>query len=341
MGQALDQWIVWLGLSLRLPAEWELVGHSLSPRKGRLMFADRRRQRMQVNWTACRIAPPIDKMLGDYRAKAEASDHSASLEDVVLGADAGGDGDWDAVVHTLDDGRSVVRTARYSEPTKRLIELVVSDPTADGEAQAMAEAVTSAMHISPADGEAGDPRWRAWGIDATPPSDGSGWFPAAVEVVPGRTSLEWHRDPGGKHRRDRENPDVVRVTRSGMARAWFKHDLDNHLRTTLTRGERKQIGESHAQRYRGRQAAVGETVEQAVRLRRWLRLARVRQDLVWHEPSDNAVFQITTLTGRRRPVDPADVVAGPAQAAPPLEQPGPGEYENEKEQELRLMEVAA
>ena len=59
-----EQVIQWLGLRLCVPADWQVVRHSLAADRGGLVFVDRYRQRLQLNWTQVPCEPDLDRMIG-------------------------------------------------------------------------------------------------------------------------------------------------------------------------------------------------------------------------------------------------------------------------------------
>ena len=59
----------WLGLSFEVPKEWEIVRHSTSTERGRLVLVDRRRQRLEVCWSECKKEPDLERLVEEFRGE--------------------------------------------------------------------------------------------------------------------------------------------------------------------------------------------------------------------------------------------------------------------------------
>ncbi|MEM6459471.1 MAG: hypothetical protein AAF710_08790 [Planctomycetota bacterium] len=200
--------VEWLNLRLSLPGDWEVVRHAVSTRKGALTLADRRRQRMQVMWTACGARPDVGAMLTAYR-----------VQQATRVRDLGGDllAGWRGVcrVTETDDGERswLWRAASYDAGSRRLVEAVW---TGEGEAAFAAGAgVLEALEVlGPAEAAR---RVRAFGLDVRHPA---GWRLDGAAVRPMDVELRWADDAQR----------VVRVWRRAGASAWGGDDAGRALR---------------------------------------------------------------------------------------------------------------
>lgn len=288
----------WMGIRLRVPEDWYLLRHGLTATRGTLALADRRTQRMQLWWQDCDRAPDLDRTARDYRdqLRLAANDQAPSQPaDIATVDPATG---WHGCFRTTDDGRRLVRAARYWPNHQRVIEVTLTPPPplpARGSNAPEDPQTLIARHLSgivPVARGSEATRWRLHGLDVqTPP----GWRITAARLMPTCTELryEFGEDIGrwGPHREA-----VIR--RIALADGWFDGELEPVLRREA-RGVRVR---PRRLAHRGYGLLSNEACEAGPRLKRWTGRLRRRQDLLWHDVSGNAVLHVTTLGPRRRPV---------------------------------------
>lgn len=287
--------VEWMGLSLRVPADWEIVRHSLVPRKGGLTFVDRRHQRLQATWTQCVKPPLMDRMLDDHRARQLKDEPEASFE--RFRHPTGFEG-----LHRLyDDGRVITRLARFDQATDRLLELVVLHKPERDDA-GLLDALAAAARIT-ARPEAAR-RWRAFGLDITAPD---GFIAVGCQANPADVTVQFAK-AGTKKHAGRPGPTAT-VRRLGMADGWFAGDLEKTLkalepkaRFTFDKG-----GAIHEQPTGADPSVTATAVEAGPRLKRMAGLLRHRRDLLYHNQSANTLVHVSTFSRDTEPLRPGDL----------------------------------
>jgi len=296
---ACDQHIRWLGLRLDVPAQWEIVRHSLGTLKGGLTFVDRRKQRLQVRWTACRKPPLIEKMLDDHTARQLKQDAGAAIEPVGLGRWAG---------RVRDMGRDVqlTRAALFDAQHSVMLEAIMSHYV---EEQTLRDTVLDSLSLEqPMDRAT---RWQAFGVAIENPPD---FQAVSATINAGEAGFVFHQvnEPGG----DKARPGRATLARMGMADGWFRGDLTKLLEAQNPKLDfafnevvldTKQTGAD-----RRVTAVRAKCVEAGPRIKRLAGRLRTRRDLLWHDETANAVFHIHTLSFEKAPVEPDAFALRPA-----------------------------
>jgi hypothetical protein len=292
------QSIAWLGLRLAVPTDWEVVRHSLSLRKGGLTLVDRRRQRLQLRWTACRKPPLLDRMLDDHRARQLKDEPDALIEPYHHGP-------WRGLVRELDDQTWLTRAAWYEPNERVLLEAVVSH--GDGELE-MRDALIDGIDLAEPMREA--TTWRVFGLAAQTPERFRAY---ASSVNAGEVSLSFaeYDAPGGEKLR----PGRATLTRLGMADGWFAGDLGKYLQAREPKLRfvinERILDEAFTGGARAT-AVTARCIEPGPRIKRLAGRLRTRRDLLWHDASVNAVFHIRTLSFDKAPIEPTAFRLGPA-----------------------------
>lgn len=280
--------IEWLGLRLELPRPWEVVRHGVSPRKGSLVFADRARQRLQVTWTACVKKPDVGRLLDDHRDRQKAEQPDAEFVPATLPIG------WRGLERRFDDGRSLLRAARYDTGTDRLLEAVLEvDRTAPDEIELADDVLRGIRVVSdPASAR----RVRAFGIDADLPA---GWRLGRTRVLPADTSLMFVKGASVKTRSDTAAASEAEVTlrRRAMADVWF----DGDPRALLQRDEPRASMNFTETQANGHAAVAAAWDVPGPRYERLLRQNRVAIARLWHCPADNTLYQLTAVGPVKRP----------------------------------------
>ena len=71
--------IAWLGLTLKVPEDWEIVRHSVAVERGSLIFVDRRRQRLELGWLSVKSEPDLEHWARDLEQEERRTNAEASL----------------------------------------------------------------------------------------------------------------------------------------------------------------------------------------------------------------------------------------------------------------------
>ncbi len=277
--------IEWLGLRLAVPDDWQIVRHSLNPRRGALSLVDRRRQRMQIGWTQCEQSPDLEHMLNDYRARTLESDPDSDIARI-----RGRDG-WKGSRRTAEDA-VLTRAIRFDRRTNRLVEAVILTEPDNRDDDQLVHELLEAIEVTAPATEAR--RFRAFGVQIEAPE---GWRLTRLSVKPADVTAHYRRfDPD----RQRETRTVATVNRRGLADGWFNGDTETLLRLLATDAA-VRVTQGW---YRGRRVHRAEGPEQVKRWERWAGRERLRQDVCYHEKEENAVYHIATWSPVRTPVPP-------------------------------------
>lgn len=283
----------WMGIRGEVPREWDVARHSVSPRKGTLAFVDRRRQRLQLSWTACKMPPAIDRMLEDHRSRQLELDPDAEFEPLKVDQ-------WRGLVRdsmgekTAAGELLVSRAMRYFNAFGRLVELVLLHGEQPEDHEQVSEVMRSIEVVAAGDESR---RSRLFGLDVTAREP---LRLRGASVTAGETLLKF----GDRGPEDKHAPRVeARVRRRGMASTWFDNDPQAALEQEL-KGQEPRItfGRSHE-----RNATLAESLEPGTRLEKWAGRRRLRRDVLWHEPQHNAVIQLTTWSTSKIDLQPTSL----------------------------------
>jgi hypothetical protein len=274
-----QQTIEWFGLRFVVPAEWEIVKHSVNEKTGYLMLVDRHRQRLQVSWTACETQPDVGRIFDDFRSRDKSRDPMAEFSEQFKS------NKWTGYCCSVK-GASFTRVGMYDKKCGRWIDLALPWPAGRDEDEE--NGVLDSFHSS--DITKGTVRWRAFGLDC---EVASAFRLTQADVKPARARLLFEK---GKTQ--------AAFTRVGMSETWFDGHLENFLRREV--GDMK--GE-YAFRPSGKHEACVFTGQEKRFHFRWLAGNRhVRRDLAWHCPSQHAVFDVMTKGSPKNGAVPDDFV---------------------------------
>lgn len=263
--------IDWLGMTLRVPHEWAIVKHAVSPQRGRLALVDRRRQRLMLAWSPCPDSPDWDRMLSDQESLELEAHPGASFERSV-------EQGWQ-VLRRSDEGSGVTRAARYDRARRRVIELVipVNEP---GDAEDELQVLTG-FDVAPVEEGAGE-AFCAFDLSIWVPS---GWRLAKVAVQPGQVEVV--------HELGRAS---LTVRRLGMAESWLRGDAGSYLRQQL----KLLKAQTMAMTWQGQPAWSIDRREPGPRIKAILGRLRRCTELVWLQPDANALVHATLMRPRRQ-----------------------------------------
>jgi hypothetical protein len=285
----LDQTIAWMGLEWRVPADWEIVRHSLVEKKGALTFIDRRRQRLVVSWTDSDHEPDLETMVSNHKSREIELDAEARVS-VVSELRP-----WHAVRRISSAGDVLTRAVLYHASAKRLIEVIVSTDTKERDGQRLLSDLLEQFRVV---APAGDARhWRAFGIDVTAPPE---FRLVGAIVKPADVAFHFRRHGTGD-RRTKGQPPPVALRRMGMARAWYAGNAEAIIRRDAPKVAFRSFDRST---HGGHPAVMAEGLEPAPPLLRWLGRQRRRSVLLWTCEAENALYELTTSSAPKHPVSP-------------------------------------
>lgn len=269
MNTPLTQNIVWLGMCLQVPADWEMVRHGTDPDQGSLVMVDRRHQRLQLNWRKLDRRPDLEQMIEDYR-RGDLAEHQGVKHKRISGA-----GGWHALRRSRAD-QHLTRAVRFDEADRRLVELALPwphGPQGDLELELLQSFRLEAPNQQGL-------RWCAWGMRVEVPQ---GWKLHSAGIEPGST-----------HMRFTQGRAESLVRRLGAVDTWFHGHLDEFLTQQVSdRSISPRVTEVNKH-----PACEMETIEPGTRWQRWTGRLRARHDLAWLCPSDHAVYHVMTLAAQ-------------------------------------------
>ncbi len=272
----------WLGLEFEVPAEWEIVRHATNAARGSLIVVDRRRQRLEVRWSDCAKAPDLERLVHDFKSKAEGG------QGEVLAVENG----FRGLRSTGDGGRLTTRAVRWDARSKRLLELTLL--AADGDAPELVTRVLGSVRTSSAEQE----RYSAFDVDVELPL---GLSIAHATVKPADVLFEFQASQAEGHKR---KVPQASVRRFGMADSWFSGDLG-----ALIRRENSSLRLGFSERRYGPHAAVFASGAGAgPMLPRMLGLVPERRVLAWLCGEKNSLYVVSTSSKKKQPLLPEQLV---------------------------------
>jgi hypothetical protein len=262
-----------MGLSFVVPEQWQLVRHGLSPDDGRLVFVDRRRQRLTVSWAKCAERPDLGRLIDDYERQRLKQESEGRFR--IRGS-------WRGLVQRDEFGERVCRAVTYESGLLVEVQLLL-EADAENPRQALSHFVRDFAFES----SEGARRWTAFDVDLVVPPrhrlESTDVKPADV-----RLSFEQHDEEG------RHTGLEVTVRRLGMARSWFDGDLEALVRSHWPKWSLNVHAESGASgEVRGDGLGPGPV------FRRWLKLVPRIQFRAWSVPEENAIYELAVVGPQR------------------------------------------
>ena len=285
--------IAWMGLRMSLPEDWQPTRHSLNAQRGSLTFIDRRRQCLQLLWTTVSKTPDIVQVIEDYQASVLEEDDQADLE-IWDDLDP-----WLGLVRLIDGQPALVRAATYSTKHKVLLEATLNADRLQGEPRQEARRILQAIKIAQPSTRA--TRWRLFDLDVQMPPF---WQLTKMESAVADVAFTFTRyQPGqmqnGKQKPDKMTKDQAIIRRRAMASTFHKGGLRRYIQRQSPKAIFKQFDDK-IETERTVTSAVG--IEAGKRARRLLGLLRTQRERVFRVESEDALYQITTLTHDRKGV---------------------------------------
>ncbi|MCC7147091.1 MAG: hypothetical protein IT443_11655 [Phycisphaeraceae bacterium] len=294
------QQVVWLGMSLRVPADWEILRHSVRDDRGRLVFADQRHGRLLLSWGKCAAPPDIKRMFEDYRARDLKEDSQSRFTDFQghpFAANAtpashlaGWMGYRRQRQDQLHNEECLTRAGRHDDIHARWVEAVL--PWPNGLDPAIEQQVLSGFAVL--DDRQGPAHWRAFGLELISPP---GWRLKEATIKPAEAVLRFT---------DRRRQAIIR--RLGAVDAWYDGDAQRYLKRQLDVAS-LQITPTQ---YQGAAAVLAKAKEPAKGWRRLIGAKTTRLDLVWSNLPAGSLYHVTTRCPLGEEVQPTDFSVTPA-----------------------------
>lgn len=256
---------IWLGMAVDVPTDWAIVRHAVDTEKGRLVWMDRRRQRMQLSWLACPSRPEMRQVIADYR------NMDLEFDEDVQFAKLPKINDW---IGLRSSGkRCLTRAARYEAHADRWVELVLEWP--DKVDARVERHVCESFDMT----EVETGHWRAFGVDMTVAND---WELLRVDAMPADVSWLFSRP----------KQELI-VRKLGMLPTWF----DGNMRMFVQRQLKDQPVTFSDIVVNGHTAVMAQSREPAARVKRWVGQQRRRHDCVWQCEQQQTLWQVTRIGG--------------------------------------------
>lgn len=254
----------WRGVEITHPADWELIAASAFGAPGSCVFADRRHERLKVQWRPLKRAPNLNKMLEEKRRSPE--DAIAVLSEQPPG--------WHGTVETVERG-SVVHAGRFFADSGLLLEAVLMWPGKRD--RKMEDAVLTSMRPAPDTGA--QRTWQAMGLRV---KAGSNYDLLRFKADVGQTTWDFG-PPSGK-------TPVLGVRQLALPHYWLTVPLEEWLDT--------QLDETWRKKFRKRTLINDHTAARRIsvgqgRIRDKLKgQERVRVDIAWQCPVEDRVYHL-------------------------------------------------
>ena len=234
---------------------------------------------MDVRWRPSKVAPDLPRMIAHHRHKAS----KGAPEDLRAG-----DG-WEGFVRR-EDQQTLTQAAKYFEPARRLVELVIVWPQARD--KALERQLLAGVSPEPlADGRR---VWQALGLSVRPPADSA---LSDYKADPGHVRFDFNV-PGG----------TVSVSRLGLVDRWLTQPLAEWLAGSAGAVARRDCA--------GVTSVNGHPAEELLTSRRaasWRMLIGRRAwelQRAWVCPACQRAFVVRWRCTSRRPVEAPGVDVG-------------------------------
>jgi hypothetical protein len=254
------------------PADWELVTAAGPDEPGKCTFADRRYQRLDVQWREVSYVPNFELILDRYRQQKDPKQRPSNL--------AGAPEPWRGLLRKFPDA-TLVHAGRFFGDAKWLVEATLLWPAErDVEVE---NAVLAAM--CPQKG-ASQRLWQAMGLYVTMPAD---YTVRDYSSQAGR--IRWDISAPGRRGA------VVSVERIALVRHWLKSSVAEWLESELPEGS--EVRARRNTDINGHRADVMISRVRRGTLSRLRGSMNVRLDIAWRCPVEERVYRIS-FTERRK-----------------------------------------
>lgn len=258
------QTVCWLGLSLQVPAAWELLQFSRERASGNLAWGDRYEFRLELTWKEAQKPPDLQRVMADYRASL-AKDDQPQPEETSWG-------EWRGLIEQFAGGTS--RFGRYEATTGRLLELVFLWKKQRD--LALERAVLNS--VGPAD------HWQAFGLEVRVPE-----MLALTECVVQPANVQWtFSDSKARH--------SWHFERLGMLDSWLHVELPAWLigKEPLDLQDREPAEEEVA----GHRVATVTGYVPALKFPRFSKRSARFRGAAWICPGDQRLYHASMIVPR-------------------------------------------
>ena len=258
---------IWRGIALEHPPDWELVSATAGQQPARCVFADRRYERLKVQWRSMAFEPQLKKMLEEKALKQERDFKTVS--NLPPG--------WHGIEEKVSDGL-VVHAGRFFQETSLFMEAILLWPVLGKRDRRLENSVLSGMGPAP-DQPDGRTLWRAMGL--------------RVKTDPQRQLLKTMLDGGHQawafgSRPDR--PADLGVRRIALPKYWLHAPLEDWLKLQLD--DEWKIENLRRTTCNGHTAARMTSSRQAGARDRLGGRRRLRTDLAWQCSREERVYHV-------------------------------------------------
>ncbi len=299
-GMDLCEIIDWLGLHLAVPTEWQMVRHAVSPEAGRLVFVDRRRERLTVLYRSLRAEPDLARMLTDHRARELTLHPKSTVNELVAPLPFRG------ISLKRGPADHIARYVGFFELGARLIECIFSErSTAE---HAVTQAIMDHFAVTAPPEQA--LRLRAFEIDVS--------LPEALRLVratvrPADVTFEF--EDSGTPRRFFGPRRRAWIRRRAMASTWQNGDLSLLLPKSAPSAHIREFGTVILGPHT---ATTALGVVRDPPLVRWWNGTRRHQALLWRCPDEDAVYEVHSISDAAAPLLASEFVLQCCRPPPPL-----------------------
>lgn len=256
-------------MRLEHPRQWELVIACGVDEPGRLVFADRTHQRMDVRWRPLKYVPNMDLMLEKHHRRTDDETEISDLDAAPA--------PWRGVVRRMGDA-AIVHAGRFFRETRWMVEVTVVWP--DGRDEQIENEILAS--VAPQDPREDIRTWRAMGIDLSAPRE----FDVRRSVAKvGKVRWELATSP-------KREAEIV-VERLAMPEYWLKTPLRDWLAEGLAE-DSKQLRQDPIE-INGHRAEQLISVEKIGTLSSLRGLRRLRLDLAWQCPVEARVYHVSMV----------------------------------------------
>ena len=262
----------WHDLEVAHPPDWELVTASGPNEPGRLTFADRRYQRLDLRWRPIQYKPNLSLLLDKHRQETDPQDRPRKLTTAPA--------PWQGLVRSVS-GATVVHAGRFFPDTGWLVEGMLLWP------KARQRGLENAVLRSVAPRVAGERAlWQAMGLSLEVSRE---YALAAMTTHAGRIRWELAAGPGRGSR--------ITVERLAVPDYWVPDSLGNWLQAELPEGTQVL--------HEGRATVNGHVAAEVIAdisrgiLRRFRRSRRVQISRAWRCPTENRAYHVAYAERRQ------------------------------------------
>ena len=282
--------VAWLGLTLKVPEDWEIVRHSVAVQRGSLIFVDRRRQRLELGWLSVKSEPDLDHWASDLEQEQRRLDAEVRLR---RHAHRGG---WQALEYGRKNCEITTRAVRYEARSSQLIEAAIETRDGVSADRDLVAALLDEISVTAAPESAR--YFRAFDVAVHVPES---LRLGAARVKPADVCFDFVAHDG---ERERERGSLASVERLGMVESWYNGDARALIQS---RNPGSRFSSFSSARYAGHEATLAEGIEPGPLAKRALGLLRERRVLVFRCERQNALYALSTSSRKGERIEPQEL----------------------------------